>query len=274
MDSSGADSIYFRFKPYTMNKILISLIVLSMTLEVYAQGPPIFTDTPIMLGLEGRGIRTFGNIVSKENAQAYIHPVALPYNITNKWQVGVVAPFVSKSPDGMVGRSGFGDLQVFTKYQLFQKDGKAKTLRSLIKLTETAPTGNNSEAPPLGTDTWQTTLSLVNGYVTTKYGIYGEVGYNISGNNLPDNFIYNLAFAYPLLPQKYPPRQLNVFAELLGSYLLDGVGNNLFFAPGIQYIAGRKLLFESGIQLPIDEAAPEGQQTNYVLRIGTRILLF
>ena len=53
--------------------------------------------------------------------------------------------------------------------------------------------------------------------------------------NLPDNVIYKLAFGYPLLPQKYPPQQVNIFAELLGNYILDGVGNNLFFAPGIQY---------------------------------------
>lgn len=78
-----------------------------------------------------------------------------------------------------------------------------------------------------------------------------------------------MAFGYPLLPQKYPPQQVNIFAELLGNYVLDGVGNNLFFAPGIQYIVGRKLLFESGIQLPLDDPAPEGQKTNYIIRIGT-----
>lgn len=250
--------------------LLVSLI----SFKANAQGPPIFTDTPIMLGLEGRGIRTFGNIVSKENANAYVHPIAIPFNVNRKWQVGVIAPFVSKNPDGLTSRSGIGDVKVFTKYQIYQKDGKGTTLRSLIKLTETLPTGNTSEVPTLGADAWQTTLSLVNGYVTTKYGIYGEIGYNAAGNNLPDNLIYNIAIGYPLLPQKYPPNQLNVFLELNGNYVFDDVGNNLFLSPGIQYIAGRKVLFETGIQLPLDEAAPEGQQTNYILKIGTRILIF
>ncbi|MEQ9290353.1 MAG: hypothetical protein RIG77_25700 [Cyclobacteriaceae bacterium] len=258
-----------------MRELSVSVFLfLVVAVNVLAQGPPIFTDTPIMLGLESRGVRTFGNIVSRQKANAYIHPVAFPYNITNKWQVGIVAPFVSISSDGIGDRSGFGDLQVFTKYQIFQKDGKAKTFRGLIKLTEVFPTANNSEAPALGTGANQTNLSLVTGYVTTKYGLYTELGYNATSDNLPDNIVYKLAFGYPLLPQKYPPKQVNIFFELLGNYVLDNVGNNMFFAPGIQYIAGRKLLFESGVQLPLGEASPEGQKTNYVLRIGTRVLLF
>lgn len=256
-----------------MNKIIILVISFLFAITVVAQGPPIFTDTPIMLGLEGRGIRTFGSIVSKENANAYIQPVVFPFNISTNWQVGAIAPFVSISPDGLDTRSGIGDVKIFTKYQLYKKDGKAKTFRGLIKLTETFPTGNSSRAPALGTSAYQTTLSLVNGYITTRYGIYGEFGYNITSDGLPDNFIYNIAFGLPLLPQKYPPKQLNLFLELNGNYVLE-VGNNLFLSPGIQYIAGRKVLFESGIQLPLDDSAPIGQRTDYILRIGTRILIF
>jgi hypothetical protein len=254
--------------------ILLTFIILIISVKVKAQGPPIFTDTPIMLGLERRGIRTFGNIVSKENSNAYVQPVVFPFNISTKWQVGAMAPFISISPDDLDSRLGIGDAKIFTKYQIYKKDGKAKTLRGLIKLTETFPTGNSTNNPGLGTGAYQTTLSLVNGYVTTKYGIYGEFGYNVAGNGLPDNFVYNIAFGYPLLPQKYPPNQLNLFLELNGNYVLDQVGNNLFLSPGIQYIVGRKLLFESGIQIPLVDSASANQQTNYILRIGTRLLIF
>ncbi len=241
---------------------------------ILAQGPPIFTDTPIMLGLEGGGVRTFGNIINKENANAYTHILAVPYNITNRWQVGGVIPFVSISPEGMESRSGIGDIKFFTKYQIYQKDGKAKTLRGLIKLTETFPTGNSTEGFAVGTGAYQTTISLVNGYITTRYGLYTEFGYNITSAGLPDNFVYNLAFGYPTLPQQYPPRQLNLFLELNGNYVLNDIGNNLFITPGIQYIAGRRVLFESGIQLPLDQAAPENMGTKFVLRIGARVLIF
>lgn len=267
--------LFSRLMTYQVtSKIFLTILTVLLSLEMKAQGPPVFTDTPIMLGVQGRGVRTFGNIISKENANAYAQVLVMPYNITSKWQVGTVVPYLSISPERITSNSGFGDLKVFTKYQLYQKDGKGKTLRSLIKLTETFPTGNTSKMPVLGSGAYQTTLSLVNGYVTTKYGIYGEVGYNIAGNNLPDNLIYNIAIGYPLLPQKYPPNQLNLYLELNGNYVFDDIGNNLFLSPGIQYIAGRRLLFESGIQIPLADASPTNQQTNYILRIGTRILIF
>ena len=52
-------------------------LLLVVNLEYgYAQGPPIFTDTPIMLGLEGRGVRTFGRYISRENVEVYVQPFA------------------------------------------------------------------------------------------------------------------------------------------------------------------------------------------------------
>lgn len=228
-----------------------------------------------MLGLEGAGVRTFGNVFHKENSEGYIHILAIPYNLTSKWQVGGIMPYMWVSPEGKENRTGIGDIKFFTKYQIFQKDGKAKTLRGLVKLTETFPTGNSSKDKALGMGAYQTTISLVSGYITTRYGLYTEIGYNIVSDGLPDNFIYYLGFGYPLLPQQYPPKQLNVFLELNGNYVFfENIGNNLFIAPGIQYIPGRRVLFETGIQLPIEEATEESQQTNFILRIGTRILIF
>jgi len=241
--------------------------------SVQAQGPPIFTDTPIMLGLEGRGLRTFGTYTSKENANIYLHPIAIPYNISAQWQAGVIAPFLNVSPDGMDSRFGMGDLKLFTKYQLIQQDGKGKTFRSLIKLTESFPTGNTKNSPNLGSGVFQTTIGLVNGYITTKYGIYGEIAYNFSPEGMPNNFLYNFAFAVPLLPQKYPPKQLNLFLEFNGNSLSTG-NNILFISPGAQWIGGRRLLFETGIQLPLLEEVAEGQKTNYRFTFGTRILIF
>lgn len=255
-------------------KLFTIICILLLSYSALAQGPPIFTETPIMFGVEGRGVRTFGNIVQRENASAYIQPIALPYNITNKWQVGAIVPFMAITPKGMSTNSGLGDINIFVKRQLYQIDGKAKTLRGLVKITETLPTGKTAGMPPLGEDAWQTNLSAANAYVTTKFGIYSEIGYTLKGNHLVDNFIYNFAFGLPLLPQKYPPKQLNIYLELNGVYEFEDIGNTLFVSPGLQFIAGRKLLLESGIQVPLEQTAPKGQKTDYIIRIGTRILIF
>ncbi|RLD20367.1 MAG: hypothetical protein DRI69_06440 [Bacteroidetes bacterium] len=241
---------------------------------MYGQGPPIFTETPIMLGLEGGGVRTFGKFISKENAKVYVHPFAIPYNITPKWQVGSVVPFINKAPEGAENRFGLGDVKVFMKYQIHKKDGRGKTFRTLIKLTESIPTGNTSNAPPLGSGALQTQVTLVSGYITTKYGIYADIGYNFTSNGLPDMLIYNIAFGYPLLPQIYPPKQINVFLELNGNLVTDAVGHNLFIAPGIQYIAGSRFLVETAVQLPLAQGVPESEKTKFMYTLGIRILIF
>ena len=124
-----------------MNKILLTIILFT-SLQLVAQGPPITVGTPVMLGLEGGGIRTFGKFISKENSNIYIQPFVIPYNITPKFQVGTILPFVFKMPDNSTTVGGFGDMALFAKYQLYKKDGKAKTFRTLIKLSEGEATMN------------------------------------------------------------------------------------------------------------------------------------
>ena len=244
--------------------------------EGSAQGPPIFTDTPIMLGLEGRGFRTFGRYISRENVKVYVQPLAIPYNINAKWQIGAILPFRSLNPetDGVDTNSGFGDLSVFTKYQIFQKDGKGKTFRGLIKLSKTFPTGDDSETPALGSGVNTTGIVFVTGYITTKYGVYAELGYNIVSDDKPNNLAYNIAFSYPLLPQKYPPFQLNVSADLNGITVPEVDQNILFFSPGLQLITGKRFLLETGVQLPLTQSGYGSNEFNYTYTLGTRILIF
>ena len=240
----------------------------------FTQGPPIHTDTPIMLGLDGGGLRTFGKYISKENVTAYVQPFAMPYNLSATFQIGGIVPFTSKAPKGMERNSGIGDVAFFAKHLLWKKDSPGKTFRLLASFKETFPTGNTNDLPALGSDAFQTNIGIVGGYVTTKIGIYSEIGYNITGNNLPDNLIYNVAVGVPLLPQQYPPQQLNLFLEFTGSLDTDNKRNNLFIAPGVQMIVGRRVLFESGVQLPIIQDVPQGAETNFIFLFGTRILIF
>lgn len=254
--------------------LLILLAVISIRKNSQAQGPPIFTDSPVLLGLEGRGIRTFGKYISKKNANVYMQPIGIPYNVTPNLLVGIIAPFISKSPKGMETQSGIGDIAAFAKYIIIQKDNLGKTFRTLVKVKETFPTGNTTNTPAIGSGAYQTAIGLVSGYITKKYGIYGELGYNITSNNLSDNFIYNIAFGYPIIPPQYPPKQLNVYLEFNGNYIIDNQQNILFISPGIQLIPHRRFIFETGIQFALIENVPDNQKTNFMYLLGTRILIF
>jgi Putative MetA-pathway of phenol degradation len=258
-----------------MNRLIISgIISVFWVTSMFAQGPPIFTETPILLGLDGGGIRTFGRFISKENATIYVQPIGIPYNIGSKTQIGTVLRFINKNPNGILAQSGIGDLIFFAKRQLFQKDGKGKTFRLIAKLDQVLPTAKTNTTPSIGSNSWQSQLSLVAGYVTLKYGLYGQVGYNVTTNNLPDNIIYNLGFVYPLLPQKYPPNQLNMNIGINGNFFTDINSNTILASGGIQWITSKTVLFETGLQIPIVEEVPDVQKTNYVLSFGTRILIF
>jgi len=263
-----------------INKLLLWPIIFSaviLDLEYsYAQGPPIFTDTPIMLGLEGGGLRTFGRYINRENVKVYVQPVAVPFNINAKWQVGAILPWQRINPktDGVKTNSGFGDLTLFTKYQVFQKDGKGRTFRGLIKLSETFPTGNTSKKPAVGSGVNTTGVGFVTGFITTKYGIYGELGYNIVSDSSLNSLVYNFAFSYPLLPQKYPPFQINMSIDLNGKAIPEFDQNILFISPGLQLITGKRFLLETGIQLPLTQTGYGGNKFNYTYTLGTRILIF
>ncbi len=239
-----------------------------------AQGPPIYTDTPVLLGLSGSGVRTFGKFVKKEHADIYKQPFVLPYNITPKMLVGAIIPLVNIKPANASAQFGVGDMAVFLKRTLYQKDNKAKTFRLMGKVQQVFPTGNTTDTPTLGAGSYQTLLGLVAGYITTKIGLYSEIGYTITTNGLPDNWVYNLAIGYPLLPQQYPAKQVNLFLELKGNYLPGIASNNAFISPGLQWITGRRLLVETGFQLPIVEQVPDNQKTKFIFTLGLRVLLF
>ena len=58
-----------------------------------------------------------------------------------------------------------------------------------------------------------------------------------------------LAIGLPLLPQKYPPKQLNLFTEYELMFVEDG-SKVLYVAPGLQF-AKRKWAIETSFQAPM-----------------------
>lgn len=256
-----------------MKTFLPAILLLFSTLSLCSQGPPITVETPVMLGIEGSGIRTFGKFISKENVNIYIHPIGIPYNITPRFQVGLLFPFKFITPKGSETSGGIGDVTIFTKYQLYKKDGKAKTFRVLVNLKQSFPTGKSVSNAKLGSGLYQTYVGLIVGKISTAIGIYGDFGYSITSNGATDNFLYNFSVGIPLLPQKYPQKQINTFIEFNGKYVIDPNIHTIFISPGLQFIPGRRMLFETSFQIPIVQNNISTTKTKFIFLLGTRFLI-
>ncbi len=256
-----------------MNRQLLTILLLVFTIKLFAQGPPITTATPVMLGLEGSGIRTFGKFISKGNANIYIQPIGIPYNITPKFQIGGIFPFKFVTPNGAETKGGLSDITFFTKYQMYKKDGTAKTFRILANVRQSFPTGETSSNPKIGSGIYQTYVGLIVGKISSAIGLYGDLGYNITSDGATDNFLYNFSVGIPLLPQKYPQKQINTFLEMNGNHLIDLKVHTLFISPGLQFIPGRRLLLETSFQIPIVQNNISTNKTKYMLLLGSRFLI-
>ncbi len=287
------------------------LIIFASVMNLLAQGPPINTDTPIMLGLEGSGIRAFAKFVrkatllqdGKEIADALdrdvtvrITPLAVPYNLlSDRFQVGVVIPFMNIDLDSRlqdISSTGIGDVSIFAKYLLYQHDRKLETFRVGVKATIKLPSGDENTSPALGTGSTDYAFSMVAGWLKNRVGVYWEGIYSQNTSHgqtdFGNSFAYNLAFGYRLLPtvyETYPSPQLNGFLEINGTTagrnkvngeeIADSGGTTVFLSPGLQYVGGRRWLIEASFQYPaINE--PNGTQlaTDWTVSVGTRILIF
>jgi hypothetical protein len=226
---------------------------------------------------------------------AFIYPLVVPYNLTPTTQVGVIAPFVTKdlaSSGGDDSRSGFGDATAFVKQLIVQVDRRAETFRVAVKGTAKFPTGDDSEALPLGSGSFDYGLSAVAGWIKSRWGLYAETIYVLNtsddGVDFGNRFAYNAALGFRLLPTlytRYPQPQLNLYLELNGSVVghteVDGAenpnsgGSLLFLSPGLQYVGGRRWLIEASVQVPVFDE-PNGTQlgTSWTASLGTRILVF
>ena len=298
-------------KPLKISLILsVILIFAALWADSFAQGPPINTDTPIMLGLQGRGIRTFGKIIRKatllkdgdeitdpldRQVTVWVTPVAVPYNLfKDKFQLGVIVPFMNidiNSNSGDISSSGVGDLRLFAKYLVYQYDRKNKTIRVASKTGVKLPTGDEDQ-PALGTGSTDYFFTTVAGWIEGRVGVYLEGIYNLNTSkgsvDFGNSVSYNLTFGYRLIPkvyETYPSPQLNGFLEINGTTankntlgdqkVEDSGGTTIFLTPGIQYVGGRRWLIEASLQYPIVNE-PNGTQlgTDWTVSFGTRILIF
>jgi hypothetical protein len=293
--------------------LIFSLLVamaICMPRFLLAQGPPIITDTPILLGLEGKAVMLRSILLSKSRLYqggnkisdspdrsilATAVPVVVPYNVTSDLLVGAVLPLLnvrSRSTAGSVTSTGLGDISIFAKHVFVQIDDLQETFRIIGKAGLKFPTGSKNLIPPLGTGSWDASIGTVAGWIGKRVGLYGDVSYTFNGSSegysYGNMFSYNAAVGFRLSPavyEAYPSTQWNLYLEALGKYVgKDAIndvdnensgGHTLMLAPGLQWIPSRVLLAEVAVQFPAFQS-PNGTQlgTSFGLVAGVRVLLY
>jgi len=208
-----------------MKRIHAAVGVVLLTLlaaDALAQGPPIVTDTPIILGLQGRGVRTFVKYIylGKASNLGYeddvtiiprvrvrITPVVIPYNLfSDRFQLGVILPLMRIRRTEIAKQrisSGIGDVRLFVKYLLLQWDRRQETLRLAAKATVKLATGATEAVPALGSGSADVLLSAVAGRIKKRVGLYAEGIYQFSGKFgqlvYGDRVAANLVLGYRLV---------------------------------------------------------------------------
>lgn len=251
--------------------IIIFLMMIISQLSV-AQGPPITSDKPIMLGKGSTVVKTLTEIRRTEIGTFTKIPLMVHYLPTSNSLVGLYLPFVAynfEQNDQLGTSQTLGDIELLAKYQFYRKDETGKTFRMVAKTVQTLPTGEALNIEGMSTGQYQSYLSLVAGYESIKYGISNELGYNFVPNGELNELRYKLGFGLPLLKPTYPVNQINLYFEYQNSWFTTNKDFMMLYAQGIQYAKGR-LTVETAIQMPLMQTLPEATQRKYSLYLGTR----
>ena len=250
--------------------IILSIAMLFMATQFAgAQGPPITSDKPIMLGGGSFTTKTLVEIRTTERGTFTYVPVMLHYLPTANSLVAVHLPYIGYNFESGATGGSLADIKLMGKYQFYRKDGTGKTFRMVAKTLQTLPTGEDLDLMELSTGKYAGYYGLVAGYESLKYGISNEIGYNWMPDGTMDEFRYKLGFGLPLLKPQYPNKQVNLYFEYTNSWLVERDWYQLLYAQGIQY-ARKNVTFDLAVQVPLVNDVDQGRKLKYSLFLGTR----
>ena len=237
-------------------RFLLICVCFLIPQTVSANGPPINSETAFTTGLNGAAVRTFVKVKQMSNdkgtATAVIVPVIIPYELVdNKLVLGLGLPLLYKRLDlkdskNRVPGFGIGDLTLFSKFNMFQKDSHQETFRVAGKVALTFPTAlfdqkdNSGKFPPplqLGTGAISPSLTLIATKLWRRFGLNADLGYQaftqVGGLRRGSILRYDLAASFRALPwifKTFPDHQINLMLELNGT-LADKNRDNGIPAP-------------------------------------------
>lgn len=258
-----------------MKQYVILLFIAVITCQyTFAQGPPITSDKPIMLGSKRIVFKTLTELRLTEEGSFLFAPLRVHYLPTSNSLIGIHIPFVHTNlKDGIIGKegAGLGDIQLLGKYQFLRKDKTGKTFRMVAKALATIPIAQERELGLQDMGIFQTYVGMVAGLETIKYGVSNELGYNFVPTRKRDELRYKLGFGLPLLKPSYPVNQINLYFEYANNWAIQAKEFEMLYAQGIQYAKG-KMTYEVSVQFPLIQTLDFGKRELSVF-IGTRIVI-
>lgn len=213
----------------------------------------------------------------------------LPYR-DNELKLTVAGQRISRSA------SGLGDLTVFGRYTLVQRDQPGRNFRIAPFAGIKAPTGNEDKQdslgalPPsvlVGSGSWDPLAGVVATYQTLDYQLDGQISYQVNTEandfeagdvaRLDGSLQYRLwprtlgsgvpAFFYGVIEANLIHQQKN---HVNGRSDADSGGAWLFLTPGIQYVT-RRWIGEAAVQVPVvQDLNGDALKNEYVARVSVR----
>jgi len=242
-----------------------------------------------------------GNLERNRRAKAAVS--VLGYGVNSKLALFGVLPYRDNELKlTMAGRrisrsaSGFGDLTVFGRYTVVQRDRPGRNFRIAPFAGIKAPTGEDDKRdslgvlPPavqVGTGSWDPLLGVVTTYQTLDYQLDGQISYqaNTEANGFEAGDVARLdgSLQYRLWPRKlgggvpaflYGVIEANLMYQqnnrINGNTDPNSGGTRLFLTPGVQYVT-RRWIGEAAIQLPVvQNLNGNALENDYIARFSVR----
>ncbi len=258
-----------------MRFLFASLLILACTApRLFAQGPPITLDKPIMLGEKKGTLRPYLKLANNARRDFTAFVVEGDYNVSNSFAIGAEVPLVYDRLDDF----GLGDVSVMAKYQFYRKDGMGKTVRIAAKGKQSFATGRDAETMLLGMGHSMSYLGILAARESLALGTQFELGYGfVPTNQRLSQLSYKLGFGLPLLESAYPVKQVNLYFETEGINLRDFEGDaqyGYYYAQGLQYAIGR-FTYDLSVQFPLTQQlqGSPGMERRISALLGFRVIL-
>lgn len=225
------------------------------------------------------------------------------YGVTPKLAVFGVLPYMDKDFDvtlngNRVNRSasGLGDVSVFGRYTLIQRDQPGRTFRVAPFIGFKAPTGEDDKRDSLGrlppglqpgSGAWDVFGGVVATYQVFSFQADGQVSYRVNneanGFDPGDEFRLDGSLQYRLWPKSLGQGVPNFLYGVIEANLVhrdknkingaaddNSGGTTLYLSPGLQYVTKRWIV-ESVVQLPVSQnLKADALENDYIVRAGVR----